>query len=95
MRLGNHTEKNDDNYFRGSREKLKASMRHKIKRTFVGALDAVEKEIDDKELFKKIRGRILSIGNDQIRNMEMELEKYNVEFIPYQMTFRQPPGIEG
>ena len=95
MRLGKHIEKKEENYYKGSREKLKASMRHKIKRTFVGALDAVEKEIDDKELFRKIRSRILSIGNDQIRNMEMELEKYNVEFIPYQVTFKQPPGVEG
>lgn len=96
MSLGEHTEKKDENYYRGSREKLKASMRHKIKRTFVGALDAVEKELsDDKELFRRIRSKILSIGNDQIRNMEIELEKYNIEFIPYQFTFRQPPGIEG
>ena len=95
MRLGKHADRKDDNYSRGSREKLKASMRHKIKRTFVGALDAVEKEVDDRELFKKIRSRILSIGNDQIRNMEMELEKYNIEFIPYQVTFKQPPGVDG
>lgn len=94
MRLGKHTERNDDNWSRGSKEKLKASMRHKIKRTFVGALDAVERDINDKELFKKIRSKILSIGNDQIRNMEIELDKYNVEFIPYQLTFKQPPGID-
>lgn len=69
-------------------------MRHKIKRTFVGALAAIEEEVNDKEKFKKIRSRILSIGNDQIRNMETELEKYNIEFIPYQITFMQPPGVD-
>jgi hypothetical protein len=68
-------------------------MRHKIKRTFVGCLDAAERELlnsspEDKEKFKRIRSRILSIGNDQIRNREVELEKYNVEFIPYHVEFR-------
>ena len=62
-------------------------MRHKLKRTFVGALDAVESELnaEEKERFRRIRSKILSIGNDQIRNMEIELERYNVEFIPYQL----------
>jgi len=91
--LGKHLEKKDDNYSLGSREKLRAAMRHKLKRTFVGCLDAMEREflngsLEDKEKFKRIRGRILSIGNDQIRNMEVELEKYNVEFIPYHVEFR-------
>lgn len=91
--LGKHLEKKDDNYSQKSREKLKAAMRHKIKRTFVGCLDAIEREVLDgtresKEKFKKIRSRVLSIGNDQIRNMEAELEKYNIEFIPYHIEFR-------
>jgi hypothetical protein len=89
MSLRKHTEKKTDNYSKGSRDKLKAAMRHKIKRTFVGALDAVEKELlssgnaSDKERFKRIRSKVLSIGNDQIRNMEVEMDKYNIEFIPY------------
>ena len=92
-RLGKHLEKKDDNYSLGSREKLKAAMRHKIKRTFVGCLEALEHELagggpEDRAKFKKLRSRILSIGNDQIRNMEAELEKYNVEFIPYHIEFK-------
>lgn len=83
--LEKHTEKKIDNYSIGSRQKLKAAMRHKIKRTFVEALNAVESEITDKEMFKRIRSKILSVGNDQIRNMETELERYNIEFIPYQI----------
>jgi len=91
--LGKHLEKKDDKYSLGSREKLRAAMRHKIKRTFVGCLDAAERELmggspEDVERFKRIRGRILSLGNDQIRNMEAELEKYNIEFIPYHIEFK-------
>ena len=94
--LGKHLEKRTDKYSIGSREKLRAAMRHKIKRTFVGCLDAVERELlpDDKEKFKKIRSKILSLGNDQIRNMETELEKYNVEFIPYHVEFRAEAPAE-
>ena len=95
-RLGKHTERKEDNWSVGSKEKLKASMRHKLKRTFVGCLDVIEKELGkNNELFKKMRGKILSIGNDQIRNMELELDKYNVEFIPYQIVFRQPDSDNG
>ena len=85
--LEKHTEKKTDNYSIGSRQKLKAAIRHKIKRTFVEALNAVEAELthEEKERFKRIRGKILSVGNDQIRNMETELERYNIEFIPYQI----------
>lgn len=94
MSLKDHIEKKEDSYSKGSRQKLKAAMRHKIKRTFVGCLDALEKELGisdndrvDNEMFKRLRSKILSIGNDQIRNMELELEKYNIEFIPYHVTF--------
>lgn len=93
--LGKHTEKKEDKYSKGSRQKLKAAIRHKIKRTFVEALNAIEIEFTDKETerFKRVRSKILSVGNDQIRNMETELERYNVEFIPYQIKLLQPPRL--
>lgn len=98
MRLGKHIDKRTDNYSIGSKEKLKASMRHKIKKTFVGCLDSLEVEIgqSDPELFNRLRKKILSIGNDQVRNMEVELEKYNVEFIAYHMELQVKPldGID-
>lgn len=94
-RLSKHLDKKTDNYSIASRKKLRAAINHKIKRIFVGCLDAVEKELgisstssgDDAEAFRKLRSKILSIGNDQIRNMETELERYNVEFIPYHIEF--------
>jgi len=90
--LEKHTEKKEDNYSKGSRQKLKAAMRHKIKRTFVESLIAIEDEFsdDEQERFKRIRSKILSVGNNQIRNMEIELERYNIEFIPYQIRFEHP-----
>jgi len=102
-RLEKHIEKKEDNYSIGSKAKLKAAMRHKIKRTFVGCLDALEQELgvpfskeeleipsnkEKLELFNSLRSKILSLGNDQIRNMETEMDKYNIEFIPYHIKLR-------
>lgn len=83
--LEKHADVKEDNYSKGSKQKLKAAMRHKLKRTFVGALAAIEAELGAGKSFARVRSQILSIGNDQIRNMEIELERYNVEFIPYQI----------
>lgn len=93
MRLGKHTELKTDNYSRGSKKKLTKSIVHKIKRTFVACLDAVEKELgEDSEEFKRIRRRVLGIGNDQIRNVETEIqERYNVEYVPYSIEMKVKP----
>lgn len=96
MSLSDHINKKTDNYSLGSKKKLRASMQNKIKRTFVGILDSLESELDknnprELELFHKLRRKVLSIGNDQIRNMENELEKYNVEFIPYHIEMQVKP----
>lgn len=85
--LKEHTDKNGDRWSVGSRNKLKASMRYKIRRVFAACLDIIEHELElsknDKGQFDKIRKKILGIGNDQIRNMEAELERYNISYIPY------------
>jgi|SRR5690606_14192227 len=96
MSLKKHLEKKTDKYSIGSREKLKAAMRHKIKKTFVSCLNLIESELVDKnivsdETFRTIRSKVLDIGNDQVRNMENELEKYNIEFIPYHIELKVIP----
>jgi hypothetical protein len=98
--LREHRQKKKDKYSVGSKEKLKAAIRHKIKRTFVGALDAIERELDEWDFSTKekddfmyvIRRKVLGVGNDQIRNMETELDKYNIEFIPYHIEFKVLEG---
>jgi hypothetical protein len=85
--LREHADKKDDRWSVGSRNKLKASMRYKIRRVFAACLDIIEHELElskkDKGAFEKVRKKILGIGNDQIRNMEAELERYNISYIPY------------
>jgi len=99
--LREHTEKKADRWSVGSKEKLKASIRHKLKRVFVGCLDVIEKELrvgmpdndDNEEKFRRMRNKILGVGNDQIRNMELELEeRYNIEFIPYEIRLEPLRG---
>lgn len=98
-RLGKHTEKKEDLYSMGSKKKLKASVEHKMKRIYVGILDALEKEKIsgniDEDMFNCLRSRILNLGNDQIRNMRKELdERYNIEFVPYSFILQVKP-MEG
>lgn len=92
-RLSRHTEIKADNWSVGSKKKLKASMRHKMRRIYVGILDALDKEktdgLVDSEAAARLRSKILNIGNDQIRNMEMEIEeRYNVEAVNYHIDFK-------
>ena len=96
MRLGKHVDKKEDNWHDKSKKKLKASIRQKMKRIYVGILDSLDKERADGKLdestFKKIRSKILNMGNDQIRNMESELDnQYNIEFLNYHIDFKIIP----
>ena len=92
-RLSSHTEKKTDNWSVGSKKKLKASVRHKMKRIYVGVLDALDGELRagniDDDTARRLRSKVLNIGNDQIRNIEMELEdRYNVEALNYHIEFK-------
>lgn len=99
-KLSDHIEKKDDPWSVASKRKLKASVRHKMRRIFVPILDALDKERDsgniDDETRKRLRSRILNIGNDQVRNMEVELDaRYNVEALNYHVEFKVIGGPEG
>ena len=88
-RLSQHTELKDDRWSVSSKKKLMASIKHKMKRIYVGILDALEVEDIDDEVFARIRSKVLNIGNDQIRNMELELQgRYNIEALTYHIDFK-------
>jgi hypothetical protein len=92
-KLSNHTKLAEDNWSIGSKKKLKVSMRHKMKKIFVGILDVLDKEKlsgnIDEDTHKRVRSRVLNIGNEQIRNMELELDaRYNVEALAYHVEFK-------
>lgn len=92
-RLSQHTVIKEDRWSKGSKKKLKASMRHKMRRIYVGFLDALDAEKAkgsiSAEAAARLRSKALNMGNDQIRNMEMELEeRYNVEALNYHVDFK-------
>lgn len=92
-KLSDHIEHNKDDWWIASKRKLKNSMRHKIKRTFVAMLDALDEEKSngsiDEATYKTLRSCALNAGNDQIRNMEIEIDnRYNVEALNYHIEFR-------
>ncbi|TFH25909.1 hypothetical protein E4G67_00185 [Candidatus Bathyarchaeota archaeon] len=101
-KLSNHIKLAEDNWSIGSKKKLKVSTRHKMKKIFVGILYELDKEKSsgniDEDTFKRLRSRILNLGNEQVRNMEIELdERYNVEALNYHIEFKVvgPNGLDG
>lgn len=93
MSLGKHTKVASDNYSKGSKKKLQKNIVHRIKKIFVTCLDLIEDELTF-EQFNIVRKKILGVGNDQIRQLEAELQRYNVEYIPYHIEMKVKP-IEG
>ena len=81
-------------YKRDSKERLKKIARKKIQTTMIGALDTVEKHFgflweEDNRLraiYDTIRQEILDRGNDQIRNLDSELEQYDIEWLRYNLV---------
>jgi hypothetical protein len=81
-----------------SKERLKKIARKKIQTTMIGALDTVEKHLgflweDDseqskqlREIYNTVRQEILDRGNDQIRNLDGELNQYDVEWLRYNLV---------
>jgi len=99
-KLSDHIELSDDPWYLASKRKLKASVEHKMKRIFVGILEILDNEkssgnISD-DTFKGLRQKILNIGNDQVRNMRIELDgRYNVESLNYHVELKVVQQEEG
>jgi hypothetical protein len=95
-KLSDHITLKTDSWSVGSKKKLKASVRHKMKRIFIGILQDMEDECEagtlSKETFSRLRSRILNLGNDQVRFIESELdERYNVESVNYHIKMQVKP----
>lgn len=98
-KLSDHIKLKEDNWSLGSKSKLKASMRHKMRKIFVGILATLDKEkergIISRDTHSRLRSQILGIGNDEVRHMEAELDaRYNVEALNYHIQFKIIPGEE-
>ena len=91
-------ERRQDKFKADSKERLKKIARKKIQTTMIGALDTIEKHLgflweDDsqqsrqlREIYSNVRQEILDRGNDQIRNLDNELNQYDIEWLRYHLT---------
>lgn len=86
-------------YKASSKERLAKIMTTKIKTTMIGALETIEKHFgflwdqspEMREVYEKARNEILDRGNNQIRNLNTELEQYEVEWLRYTMILPVKP----
>ncbi len=60
-------------------EKLNKVIQKYLNRLMVGALDIVENEYNKDDRFTFVRSKILSLGNDQKRDIEEFLENYIIK----------------
>lgn len=91
--------KREENYRNDSKVRLTNILKKKIQTTMIGALSSIEDHFkflweSDKsvtqeqmyDLFQKVRSEILDKGNTQARNLEAELNQYDVKWLRYNVT---------
>lgn len=66
------------------REILKNKVAKSIQITFEEALRLMAMLIPDEKQYKLARSKLLGVGNDQIRFMNREIDKYMVKYMPPQ-----------
>lgn len=63
-----------------ARNKLFNQCSKRINTTMIGAIATLEKYFSDHPDFTQIRSEILDKGNNQIRNLHVDFDPYNVNF---------------
>jgi len=92
----------EDKFKNDSKERLSKILRKKVETTMIGAISSVEEHFsflwssDDNSLtpeqkimfdtFQKVRSEILDKGNTQARNVDAELNQYDVKWLRYTVT---------
>lgn len=90
-------------YKEDSRARLEKIITTKLKTTMIGALEAIEENfsflwdddssqaIEMREVYDKVRKRILDNGNKQIKAVSEELKQNEVKWLRYQMKLEVRP----
>ena len=92
----------EDKFRNDSKERLSKILRKKVETTMIGALSSVEEHFsflwtsDNNSLtpeqqimfdtFQKVRSEILDKGNIQARNIDAELNQYDVKWLRYTVS---------
>lgn len=64
------------------KERLNRAISKSIKKVFKDSLSLMEMSGVDPKQFARVRKMILRSGNDEIRKMSEELDKYEVKYTP-------------
>lgn len=91
--------KEKEEYEKQSKDRLERIISKKITTTMIGALNAFEEQfadmwIEDLELQSKwmeARGKVLDIGNKQIKDLKEEFKQYTMNWDRYQYEIRFVP----
>ena len=86
----------DDPYSNKSKDWLRDRLLKDIKSVFVGALREIETHLGKGfSAYNDLRGAILRIGNDAVRDMHMAVDTVNVEYIPEQIITKDKEQRQG
>jgi len=79
-----------------SKKRLKSAVNKKMTTIMIGSLAIIEEElvknssdIELQSVYDIVRQRILDLGNNQIRNVNLEIDSYDIESNRYQFNFRK------
>jgi hypothetical protein len=97
----------EDKFKNDSKERLSKILRKKVETTMIGAISSVEDHFsflwtnDNETLtpeqqimfdtFQKVRSEILDKGNTQARNVDAELNQYDVKWLRYSVSIPIKP----
>ena len=103
-----YREARSEKYKYDSKDRLSKILRKKVETTMIGAISSIEDHFaflwtaedsemtEEKrfmyELFQKVRSEILDKGNTQARNVDAELNQYEVKWLRYSVNIPIKPS---
>jgi len=106
-----YREARTEKYKYDSKDRLSKILRKKVETTMIGAISSIEDHFaflwtaedsqmtEEKkfmyELFQKVRSEILDKGNTQARNVDAELNQYEVKWLRYSMDIPVKTNLGG
>lgn len=63
-----------------SKEKLKNSVKDEVTQMFEAVLDYAQVACPSPDTFKALRSKVLRVGNNCIRNVHKNLDKYDIKY---------------
>jgi hypothetical protein len=62
------------------KDKLIGVVREEVTKLFQQVLDYTSVAVSDQNIYKALRGKVLRVGNDCIRNIISDLKYYNINY---------------